>query len=77
MRTIDFPPSHKIIAMNPLSDSGRLYLHYYPYKAQTNKLPKFVLTPKDSHWYEFFKQELMSLWNDGTPWPCEPTEQKG
>ena len=70
IRTTDILVSHRVVAINPLSDSGALYMHYYPYKPETNRVPKYILTSKNGYWYNFFKQELLSIWESGKEWDC-------
>ena len=70
IRTTDILLSHRSIAINPLSDSGVLYMHYYPYKPETNRVPKYILKSKDGHWYNFFRQELLNIWDSGKEWDC-------
>lgn len=68
IRTIDILMSHRIFAINPLSDTGFLYMHHYPYRPETNRVPKYVLSSKDGHWYSFFRQEMFNLWDSGIEW---------
>lgn len=70
IRTVEILLSNRIIATNPLSDTGILYIHHYPFRSETNRVPKFILNAKDGHWYQFFKQELFNLWESGSEWEC-------
>jgi len=70
IRTTDILLSHRVVAINPLSASGTLYIHYYPYKPETNRVPKFILKSKDEYWYNFFRQELLNIWDSGKEWNC-------
>ena len=71
IRTIQTPLGYGAIAVNPNLPSGSLYLEHYPYKVPGGSKPKFVLHAKDGHWYEFFREELLTLWENGIDWKCE------
>jgi hypothetical protein len=68
IRTIQHPLGHGTIARDPESASGTIYIQNYPFKTEAGSRPKFVLRAKDGFWYDFFKQELHNLWENGTEW---------
>jgi hypothetical protein len=70
IHTIKYPLSHKIIALNPASSEGVLYIHHYAYKPNTNKLPHFKLSCRDGIYYKFFNKELETLWGSSQNWEC-------
>lgn len=70
IRTIQNPLGYGVIAINPNSVGGVLYLENYPYRVVSDSLPKFVLKANDGRWYEMYKKELEYLWSDGIEWPC-------
>ena len=76
IRTIQNPLGFGAIAVNPDSSSGILYLEHYPFKTEGGSKPKFVLRAKDGRWYDFFKSELRTLWENGTEWKCDGTVPK-
>jgi hypothetical protein len=71
IRTIQNPLTFGAKAMNPESTSGVLYVEHFPYKTVSGALPKFILRPKDGRWYDLFKKEMQTLWNDGVEWKCD------
>lgn len=70
LRTIQNPLGYGAIAASPNTNSGVLYLEHYPFKTTGGSKPRFVLKAKDGPWFEFFKQELQTLWDHGNEWPC-------
>lgn len=70
IRTIRYPLAHGVHAMNPEKSKGVLYIKLYPYKFKSDQKPKFIVRAGD-RWYEIFKQELFSLWDNGDEWNCE------
>jgi hypothetical protein len=50
--------------------SGALYLEHYPFRTASDSVPKFVLCARDGYWYDFFKREILALWNAGVEWSC-------
>lgn len=70
IRTIRYPLGYGVVAINPDSVLGTLYIRNYPFKMPGGAKPKFTLHAKDGYWYEFFKQEIQNLWNAGSEWKC-------
>lgn len=70
IRTIENPLEYGAIAINPNSPSGILYIEHYPYKVPGGSRPKFVLQAKDGKWFEFFREEIRLLWENGIDWQC-------
>jgi len=72
IRTIDYPLSFGVYAVDPHTASGALYLSYYPFKVSGGiTIPKIILQPKDGYWYEQFREEMNNLWDGATPWQPE------
>lgn len=74
VRVIAYPLSYGGVLINPNERDGLLYLEHYPFKTPGGSLPKFVLEAKNGHWYEFFKLELQTIWDNSTPWECADGE---
>lgn len=74
IRTIQNPLSYGVIAINPDSPLGVLYLEHYPYKVPGGSRPKIILQAKDGRWYEFFREEIHLLWENGMDWRCIENE---
>lgn len=68
IRTIAHPLGHGVVATNPKTASGTLYIQNYPFRTEGGSRPKFVLKPGDGQWFDFYKAELENLWNAGTVW---------
>ena len=70
IRVVAYPLSFGGIAINPNAGSGVLYLEHYPFKTPGGSRPKFVLAARDGRWYDFFRLELQTIWDNSTPWEC-------
>jgi len=75
IRTIQHPLGHGVIAKDPETASGVIYIQNYPFKTEGGSRPKFVLRARDGFWYDFFKRELYNLWENGSQWSCEAKGQ--
>jgi hypothetical protein len=71
IRTIQHPLGHGVIAKDPETATGVIYIQNYPFKTEGGSRPKFVLHARDGFWYEFFKKELQNLWKSGKKWPVK------
>lgn len=70
IRVLDHPFVLGMFAIDPESPSGKFYIEYYPFKMPKSGQPKIVLTPHNAYWYDFYKQQLNTLWGAGKPWNC-------
>ena len=70
IRTLKFPITHRLIALNPHASNGKLYVTNYPFGTSGGSLPKYVLSTKDGRWYELHRDEAENLWRAGVEWPC-------
>jgi len=71
IRTIQHPLGHGVVAKDPDTATGIIYIQNYPFKTEGGSRPKFVLNARDGYWYDFFKKELNNLWENGVDWNCE------
>lgn len=71
IRTIQNPLTFGAICTSPDSVSGALYLEHFPFRTAPDSLPKYVLYSADGKWYDFFRKEILALWECGTQWKCE------
>lgn len=76
IRTIENPLSYGATVINPNTGTGILYLEHYTFRVSSDSIPRFVLQPKDTHWYDFFKKEIEALWDYGTEWNCEASSSE-
>ncbi len=68
IRTMDYLPGHGMIAVNPNSASGRIYVKSYSFRNEGGSIPKFVLKASDGIWFDFYRQELINLWEAAEEW---------
>ena len=67
VRLIDFPIAFGVNAMDIMTSSGKIYIKTYEYKTKSEG-PRILLTPKDERWYEYYRDQILALWNDGKPY---------
>ena len=70
IRTIDYPLSFGVFAVDPDKTSGILFLSYFPFRTPGGAIPKLVLKPKNGLWYDHFREEMRNLWDSAVPWVC-------
>jgi hypothetical protein len=66
VRLIDFPLSFSIKAMDIMTPSGKIYVKMYEYRVKTEG-PRIFLTTKDERWYEYYRDQILALWDDAKP----------
>jgi hypothetical protein len=71
VRTIQFPLSYGVVATNPNTASGTLYLEHYTFGISTDSLPRYVMRASDGKWYDFYKREIQAMWDCGVVWECD------
>lgn len=72
IRTIEYPLTFGVYAVDPEEASGVLYLKHYPFKMPIGRArPGLVLRPRDERWYDHFRSEIRFLWENATPWQCQ------
>jgi hypothetical protein len=62
---------HGVIAVDPNSGKGKLYIENHPFRMPGGSRPKFILEAKDGAWYDFYKQEMFTIWEHCTDWNCK------
>lgn len=71
IRTIEYPLTFGIYAADLGETRGVISLKYYPFKMPIRRAgPGLVLRPKDQRWYEHFRSEIQTLWENATLWQC-------
>lgn len=70
IRTIEYPLTFGVYAVDPEEASGVLYLKHYAFKMPGRARPGLVLRPRDEHWYDHFRSEIRFLWESAMPWQC-------
>jgi len=68
VRTIEHPLSHGIIAIDPETTTGILYIASYTFKVKDGAKPKFVLSSEAGYWYKHYVDELKTTWEYSNPW---------
>lgn len=62
IRTIDFPLTFGVDAVDIESASGVIYVRYYPLQSGCDDQPILVLRPHHYYWYTFYKEQLEKQW---------------
>ena len=75
IRTIQNPLSYGVIATNPNTASGVLYLEHYTFGISTESLPRYIIRASDGKWFDFFKEEILAMWNYGAVWQCDTVNE--
>jgi len=68
IRVIDHHFSLGMMAFDPDTAKGRIYVEYYPFRMSESSQPKIVVTPQDGYWFGFYRKQLEMLWENGKPW---------
>lgn len=68
IKVINYPIPYNIFSFDPDSPTGALYIETRSYQMPDGDIPKFVLTPKDGFWYQFYKKQLATFWNSAKTW---------
>jgi hypothetical protein len=71
VRIFDHPFYFGTYAMDIRSPNGVMYIELYKYKGNMDDEPKFVLHKKDGHWFELYKDQLISMWQDAKPYSLQ------
>lgn len=67
VRLTEYPPFFGAIAVDPDSIEGVIYIEHYSYQIDDD-LPKLEFRPNDTRWFQFYKQQMMKMWEDGMLW---------
>ncbi len=68
IRVIDHHFSLGMMAFDPDTAKGRIYVEYYPFRMSESSQPKIVVAPQDGYWFGFYRKQLEMLWENGKPW---------
>jgi len=68
IRLLDYPMSFGVDAVDINGYNGIIHVRFYPHQSPHGDIPRMVFTPQDKFWYAFFKEQVESLWNQGTIW---------
>jgi hypothetical protein len=68
VRLLNHLPTFGAFALDPKSPDGVLYLWHYTFKARDALRPKIVLRPADDYWYQFFCEEIATIWDNAPTW---------
>ncbi|MCI0560566.1 MAG: hypothetical protein MN733_18930 [Nitrososphaera sp.] len=71
IRTSNHYIGHGVIAVDPSSNVGKLYIENHPFKMPGGSRPKFLLEAKDGEWYDFYKREMHVIWEHCSDWDCD------
>jgi hypothetical protein len=76
VRIIQHPLSYAAFGVNLKDPSGILYISHFAFKLAPGSEPKLVLNMRDGRWYDFFKQEVNNIWDDGVEWHFDNSDAK-
>jgi hypothetical protein len=68
VRVIDHQFSLGMMAFDPDTAKGRIYVEYYPFRMSESSQPKIIVAPQDGYWFVFYRKQLEMLWENGKPW---------
>lgn len=72
IRTIEYPLTFGVYALDPEDVSGVLSLKHYPFKMPVGRArPGLVLRRRDEPWYDHFWGEILVLWKNARVWECQ------
>ncbi len=67
IRIADFPFAFGVYALDMMSTNGKIYIKTYEYKTKADG-PRILLTTKDEYWFDYYRNQIMALWNDAKPY---------
>jgi hypothetical protein len=71
IRVLNNSLSYGAIILDLETPNGVMYLWNRPFKTRIRSIPKIVLRPANGIWYEFYKDEAMSMWNNAVSWQVQ------
>lgn len=75
VRLLDHLPTFGAFALDLKSPDGVLYLWHYTFKTRDAMRPKMILRPTDGYWYQFFCEEISTIWDNATIWQASDLDQ--
>lgn len=67
-RVVNYLPPWTIIAINPHSPNGDMYVHLTPFRVPNEVRPSFHLSAKDDEkWFSFFLEQFEKVWEVAEP----------
>jgi hypothetical protein len=68
VRVIDYLPPWTIIAVNPFSPTGAMFVHLTAFRVPNEVRPSFELSASDDEkWFTFFLEQFESVWEVAEP----------
>ncbi len=64
IKTVDYPLTFGLDAVDIESENGLIYVTYYPLYSEEGDKPILALKPRQSHWYEFYKGQIEKHWEE-------------
>ena len=65
IKTINYPLTFGVDAIDPTTSRGVLYVRFYPYRADDRPI---LALRADDEFYDFYNSQRRRLWADGQPW---------
>jgi hypothetical protein len=68
VRVVDYLAPWTIIAIDPLLQTGKMFVHLTPFRVPNEVRPSFELAFKeDTEWFNFFVEQFESVWSVAEP----------
>jgi len=69
IRLMNCPLVTHMSASDVNTASGQIHVSFAFYGEKMTAFPRVDVTPADTEWYAFYKDQIELLWEQGTPWP--------
>jgi hypothetical protein len=73
IRVASFALTASINAIDSKTQNGLLVIQHYEHRPSQEAAPIIQILGKDGFWFHHFLEEAERIWEDGTPWPPDPT----
>jgi len=70
IKVINYVYPFVIYATDLESPKGTVLLVYGGFKSSDNHEPKILLCSRDDPWYNYFKKQIYTLWEEASEWKC-------
>ena len=75
IRLMNCPMVTHMSAKDVNTASGQIHVSYAFFGEKMTAFPRVDITPADTEWYAFYKEQIELLWAQGTPWT--PSTKEG
>jgi hypothetical protein len=68
VRLADHLLSFGAFAFDAETADGAIYLWHNTYKSRNSGIPKMIVHSKDGFWFDFFQNEIRTIWDNAIVW---------